>query len=233
MPGWRGEGGQHQGARPYQEDSWALKTLPDGSLLAIVCDGMGGHAGGAVASREAVAAFAKAIEGGKKLAEGLSAANDAVRQATVVKPDLAGMGCTLVGVVVQGDEVLWISVGDSPFFLADDGKLTRLNADHSMAPQIDALVARGALTREEADHHPARHTLREAVMGEPLMLIDEGRRTLGASASLLVCSDGVQTLTDKELLAKAKRPVKGIIDAVVAARKKHQDNITVVLLERE
>ena len=44
---WRGEAGQHQGARPYQEDSWALKRLGDGSLLAVVADGMGGHAGGA------------------------------------------------------------------------------------------------------------------------------------------------------------------------------------------
>ena len=233
MPGWRGEGGQHQGARPYQEDSWALKTLPDGSLLAIVCDGMGGHAGGEVASKAAVAAFTKAIEQGRKLAEGLSAANEAVRQASVAKPDLAGMGCTLVGVIVKDDEVTWISVGDSPFFLADGDRLVRLNADHSMAPQIDALVTRGAITREEAEHHPARHTLREAVMGEPLAMIDEGKRAVGVDARLLVCSDGVQTLDEKELLARAKRPVKGIVDAVMAAKKKHQDNVTVVLLERE
>ena len=47
---WQGEGGQHQGARPYQEDSWALKMLGDGSLLAVVADGMGGQgrAGGCV-----------------------------------------------------------------------------------------------------------------------------------------------------------------------------------------
>ena len=210
-----------------------MKQLADGGLLAVVCDGMGGHAGGEVASKAAVAAFMSAMEQGKKLADGLAAANDAVRQAAEKKPDLAGMGCTLVGVLVKGDDVAWISVGDSPFFLADDGKLTRLNADHSMAPQIDALVTRGALTREEAEHHPARHSLREAVMGEPLELIDEGKRAVGAGAKLLVCSDGVQTLPEKELLAKAKRPVTAIVDAVIAAKKKHQDNVTVVLLERE
>ncbi|MBI3196326.1 MAG: protein phosphatase 2C domain-containing protein, partial [Rhodospirillales bacterium] len=68
---WRGEGSQHQGKRPYQEDSWALVTLGDGSLLAIVADGMGGHAGGAVASKLAVDAFVHAVEQGGGLADGL------------------------------------------------------------------------------------------------------------------------------------------------------------------
>ena len=84
------------------------------------------------------------------------------------KPELAGMGATLVAAQVRGDEVRWISVGNSPFFLVSAGTLERLNADHSMAPQIDALVKRGMLTADEAEHHPGRHTLREAVMGEPL-----------------------------------------------------------------
>ncbi len=69
------------------------------------------------------------------------------------------MGATLVAAQLRGDEVRWISVGDSPFYLVDAGRIERLNADHSMAPQIDALVARGMLTAEEAEHHPGRHTL--------------------------------------------------------------------------
>lgn len=231
---WRGEGGQHQGGRPYQEDSWEARTLADGAMLAVVCDGMGGHAGGALASKTAVAAFVKSVaKEGKSLKDGLLAANEAVRKAGKGKPDLAGMGCTLVGVRVSGGEASWISVGDSPFFLIAGGKVTRLNADHSMAPQIDALVARGAISKEEAEHHPARHTLREAVMGEEIVLIDEGKRTLAEGEKLLICSDGVQTLDDAAIGAKAGRPVQGLIDAVLAAKKKHQDNITVVLLERE
>src|SRR5437868_304933 len=182
--GWRGEGGQHQGARPYQEDSWALGTLGDGSLLAVVADGMGGHAGGAIASKLAVDAFVHALEQGGGLADGLQDANAAVGKGAVDKPDLAGMGATLVAAEVRGDEVRWISVGDSPLFLVSAGKLERLNADHSMAPQIDEMLKRGLLTEEEAASHPARHTLREAVMGEPLTLIDKGRRRLGADAKL-------------------------------------------------
>ncbi|WP_295136734.1 protein phosphatase 2C domain-containing protein [uncultured Reyranella sp.] len=229
---WRGEGGQHQGARPYQEDSWRLVTLGDGSLLAVVADGMGGHAGGAVASQLAVDAFIHAVEQGGGLEDGLRDANQAVGRGALARHELTGMGATLVAAQLRGDEVRWISVGDSPFYLIESGKLVRLNADHSMAPQIDALVARGMLSAEDAEHHPGRHTLREAVMGEPLTLIDRGSRRLGPDARLLVCSDGVHSLNSEQLLAQASLPVERIIAAVLATAKAHQDNITVVKMER-
>ncbi|MDI1287868.1 MAG: protein phosphatase 2C domain-containing protein [Reyranella sp.] len=229
---WQGDGSQHQGKRPYQEDSWALVRLGDGSLLAMVADGMGGHAGGAVASKLAVAAFVHAVEQGGGLDDGLNDANEAVRIGAAGKPDLNGMGTTVVAALVRGDEVRWISVGDSPFYLVTAGKLVRLNADHSMAPQIAALVERGMLTAEEAEHHPGRHTLREAVMGDPLTLIDKGSRQLGGGDTLLLCSDGVQTLTDEQILAAAARPASGLVEAVLALAKDHQDNVTVVKLER-
>ncbi|MFZ5781539.1 MAG: PP2C family protein-serine/threonine phosphatase [Pseudomonadota bacterium] len=230
---WRGEGAQHQGARPYQEDSWALRVLGDGSLLAVVADGMGGHAGGAVASRLAVDAFVQAVEQGGGLTDGLHEANGAIGKEAAGKAALAGMGATLVAVQVRGDEVRWISVGDSPLFVVEAGRLERLNADHSMAPQIEALVKRGVLTAEEAEHHPGRHTLREAVMGEPLTLIDKGSRRLGPDVKLLVCSDGVQSLKLAEIAAGAVKPAAQLVDAVLAAANEHQDNVTVIRLERE
>jgi serine/threonine protein phosphatase PrpC len=143
------------------------------------------------------------------------------------------MGATLVGVVVNGAEVRWISVGDSPLFLASNGRLERLNADHSMVPQIEALVERGIITAEEAAAHPARHTLREAVMGRPLTLIDEGRRPLAPGDRLLVCSDGVMSLESTGILRAVHGPVGGLIDAVLAVGEPRQDNVTVIKLEQE
>lgn len=229
---WRGEGVQHQGARPYQEDSWALKPLADGALLAVVSDGMGGHAGGAVASRLVVEAFVAAIAGGRSMADALQASNQAVKAGASAKPDLAGMGATLVAATLQGEEVRWISVGDSPLYLVASGELQRLNADHSMAPQIDQLVARGVLSAEEAAHHPGRHTLREAVMGGALALIDQGSRGLEQGDCLLLCSDGVQSLGDREIASSAGKSAQAVIDTVLAARRPHQDNVTVIKLER-
>jgi serine/threonine protein phosphatase PrpC len=142
------------------------------------------------------------------------------------------MGSTVVAALVAGDEVRWISVGDSPFYIVSGRALERLNADHSMAPQIDALVKRGMLTADEAENHPGRHTLREAVMGQPLSLIDKGSRKLGADVKLLLCSDGVQSLSEAAIAANAIKPANGMIEAVLAAAKEHQDNITVVKLER-
>jgi protein phosphatase len=230
---WRGEGAQHQGARPYQEDSWALRALPDGALLAVLADGMGGHAGGATASRLAVGAFLLAMESGASLAGALDAANAAVGEAARRDPALDNMGTTLVAAVVRGDEVRWISVGDSPFYLATRGGLERLNADHSMVPQIEALAERGIITREEAARHPGRHTLREAVMGNPLTLIDEGCRALRSGDRLLVCSDGVETLSSAEIAREAPKPARALIEAVLAAGAPGQDNVTVIKLERE
>jgi serine/threonine protein phosphatase PrpC len=95
------------------------------------------------------------------------------------------------------------------------------------------MVERGLLTADEAERHPARHTLREAVMGDLLTLIDKGSRKLGPDARLLLCSDGVQSLSTLEIAAAAGKPVRGMIDTVLAAAKEHQDNVTVVKLERD
>lgn len=230
--GWRGEGCQDQGRRPYQEDSWALRTLPDGAVLAIVADGMGGHAGGAVASKLVVETFVHAVETGHALGDALQAANAAVKAGAAGKAELRGMGSTLVAALAKGDAVRWVSVGDSPFYLVAGEGLERLNADHSFAPQIDAMVERGLITTEEAARHPGRHALREAVMGEPLQMIDEGSRALAPEVTLLLCSDGVESLAHPEIAAAGAQSARRLLDAVLAVGNPHQDNVTILKLDR-
>jgi len=208
-------------------------VLGDGAVLAVLANGMGGHVGGATASRLAVGGFAMAVESGRSLAEALDLANQAIGTAAARDPKLESMGATLVGVVVGTAEVRWISVGDSPLFLVSGGRVDRLNADHSMVPQIEALVARGIITADEAAQHPGRHTLREAVMGHPLTLIDEGRRPLARGDRLLVCSDGILTLDQADLVREVNEPVQRLIDAVLAVGEPRQDNVTIIKLEQE
>ena len=229
---WRGDGAQHQGARPYQEDCWTLKRLADGALCAVLADGMGGHAGGSVASRLAVDAAAGTMTGGGSLADALHAANRAIGDRATGDRALENMGSTLVVAVVAGEELHWVSVGDSPLYLVVGGAIERLNADHSMVPQIEALVAHGMITAAQAANHPGRHTLREAVMGNPLTLIDRGSRRLEAGAVLLLCSDGVESLDHAQIATEAGKPAQAIVDAVLALHAPHQDNVTVIKLER-
>ena len=140
---------------------------------------------------------------------GCRTANAAVGKTAAGKAELAGMGATLVAAQVRGDEVRWISVGDSPFFMVSAGSIERLNADHSMAPQIDALVKRGMLTADEAEHHPGRHTLREAVMGQPLSLDRQGQPHGSVPTSSCCCAaTACRSLSEAEIAASAIKPAR-------------------------
>ena len=187
-------GGQLLGAREVQQDEHGLidgATLdPDGRHpVVIVADGMGGHAGGEMASRVAVRAFMDAydLDGAPagRLRAGLDAANRAIDAAVCENLSLDGMGTTLVAGAVTTDGLEWISVGDSPLYLYRGGRLKRLNEDHSMAPIIEAL--------RESDPETARgmnpNKLRSALVGFAIAEAEALRAfyaTLAVSAVLLL-----------------------------------------------
>ena len=147
-----------QGARRAQEDTalaWprlspgddsaSLIALPDpvhGVAAAVLCDGMGGHAGGALASRIACENFLPMLLGGDepvrhRLISALEYANLAIADKVSTSPSHNGMGSTLVGVHVDAGGLSWVSVGDSLLYLWRQGEIMLLNADHSLAPEID------------------------------------------------------------------------------------------------
>ena len=125
IPGRQFAALQIQGDRPYQEDDFGCVNdrepndpTPD-SLLLVLADGMGGHAGGAHASQTAIKAFIERYRpdpGNEidRLEESLEEANSQIKQATLSNPDLQGMGCTLVGALFMDEGLIWVSVGDSP-----------------------------------------------------------------------------------------------------------------------
>ncbi len=242
-----------QGARSYQEDAaqtWrpanAPTARPDtGTLLAVLADGMGGHAGGAVASSTVCRVFAdvfgrSAGTDGARLGQALDAANTAVRQESERNATLAGMGATVVGVYFSARRARWVSVGDSPMFLFRRGGLTRLNEDHSLGPVLDRFVAEGKMKAADARHDPRRHYLRSAVTGEAIELVDRCKQPaqLEAGDVILLASDGVLTLDDPEIAsvmavtqaAGADAMAEALLAAVDAAGHPHQDNTTVIVV---
>lgn len=236
-----------RGAREYQEDSAAVANgaSPTGGvpLVAVLADGMGGHTGGALASRVCCDQFLEAF--GKRsgsvpdrLRDALDAANGAVAQTVISNPVLSGMGSTLIGVAFSEGGVEWVSVGDSPLWLFRRGEIALLNEDHSLAPELDRLAEIGRITVQEARADPRRHMLRSAVTGDELDLVDQSQRPLMLEDGdyIILASDGLQTLEESEVeriiaAYAADGPdavASALIRAVEAVRDPHQDNATVV-----
>ena len=143
-------------------------------------------------------------------------------------PALDSMGSTVVAAVVSSEGLNWISVGDSPLWLFRKGQLERLNADHSMAPILADLVAKGDMTEGDAARDPRRHSLRSAVMGDDIHLIDVSSQPVVVEKGdrLILASDGLLTLSEQEIVAILKKtqdaPLEdsaaALIQAVEAAR---------------
>jgi serine/threonine protein phosphatase PrpC len=233
-----------QGARSYQEDA-ASVVEGAGGLTAVLADGMGGHAGGALASNLACKFFLHAFATAQgttpeKLSESLDLANAAIAHEVHGNPSLNGMGCTLVGVVFGADGVEWVSVGDSPLFLLRHGEIVLLNEDHSLAPEIDKLAAAGRMTWEDAKADPRRHFLRSALTGADMDLIDRSHRPLALEPGdvVILASDGIHTLSEPDILRVVEENVvsgpeaiaSALLDAVEAGGDIYQDNTTVVVV---
>jgi PPM family protein phosphatase len=247
-----------RGSRSYQEDAALVRAEPGNpgsaaaaqhgsaeQLTAVLADGMGGHAGGALASSTACQIFMRAYETSSgevpaRLAEALQLANAAIAGCVEDNPALNGMGCTLVGTAFGPAGVEWVSVGDSPMFLVRRGEIFLLNEDHSLAPEIDKLAAAGKMSWEDAHADPRRHFLRSALTGADIDLIDRSRLPLALEPGdvVIIASDGIQTLSHAEILsqveAHATRGPDAIADALLtavdAAGDLYQDNTTVVIV---
>lgn len=245
-------GRQLTGARSSQEDDYCfcpLTVAEDGidGLLVVLADGMGGHAGGALASRLVVEAFVTefcAVRDNipKRLRSALAASTRRVR-GEIVRGEkyLSEMGSTLVGAVWTAGRLYWVSVGDSGLYLYRNREVTRLNADHSMAPVLEAKAARGEITAKQAAEDPDRNLLRSAIAATPLDLYElrDIPFELRAGDIVLTASDGLGTLSRKALSIELQRTARlsaeaiaiALLTAVAAAGDPKQDNTTVAVIK--
>lgn len=203
------------GSRECQEDRAAYCLVDNGrGALLVLADGMGGHSAGDLAADIATTKFLDTFLHSKvdfdspyTLAHALDQANAAIRDRRAKSLDLAGMGCTLVAALISDQGLSWISIGDSILWLVRDGKITRLNQDHSMAPLLDEAARKGVLTPEQAQSNKDRNSLRSALTGDTFDLVDQPRVPISLRSKdlVLVASDGVMSLSEQELLAVVKK----------------------------
>ena len=234
------------GERTSQQDRAATVSVDGSSHLLVLSDGMGGHAGGDIASDVVVRAFCHAWhdphaprEISERLLFALQAANLAVYDRVVADSSLDGMGATLVAAHVESDRLHWVSVGDSPIWMIHQGKVVHLNAAHSVGARLDRQVRDGKISAEEAARSPERSHLLEAVMGNDIHLVDMPSEPfrLPSGCVLVLASDGVETCSLDELAAlagdsgdSADELAANVLDAVESHGRPGQDNATLIVL---
>jgi PPM family protein phosphatase len=209
-----------------------------GPRLLVVADGMGGHAAGEIASSTVVAALLSLDEEdpgpdlGAVLRKGVQAANDRLRIAVDTSQQLEGMGTTLTAVLWDGARLGVAQVGDSRAYLLREGVLQQLTLDQTF---VQSLVNEGRLTQKEAEHHPQRSLLLQALDGrtdvEPVLLLAQPR----ARDRYLLCSDGLSDYVDIETIQESLSGETPDLaaDALVASALAAgaPDNVTVIVAD--
>ena len=217
--------------RPHNEDSYLVQ-----SPLFCVCDGMGGHAAGEVASSIAVETIAKTAPqsaDAARLAAAVEAANAAVIEAALNGLGKPGMGCTATCAYIENDTLAIAHVGDSRAYLLHEGTLIRVTRDHSY---VEELVDAGEITADEARVHPNRSVITRALGSDPAMYADHFTLHIEEGDRLILCSDGLSSMipdSDIENIAtqssSAQICVDNLVDAALAAG--GHDNVTVVVVD--
>lgn len=212
-----------------------------GPHLLVVADGMGGHAGGDVASSVAVAAFAP-LDGEShgpddaldELENALGAARDEIVARTHADPELTGMGTTVTAILRAGNKLAMVHLGDSRGYLLRDGVLTQVTTDHTF---VQHLVNTGKITPEEAEHHPQRSVVMR-VLGDfdPDVAPDLSVREARPGDRWLLCSDGLSGFVSADTIAETLLDLPDVdvcADRLVqlALRAGGGDNVTVVVAD--
>lgn len=244
------------GARSRQEDA-LVTSFAQGSEIgfAILSDGMGGHTAGDLASRiivtEMFAELTLRTAAGQLgeedfptlLRYAAEVANECLASHIEANPTTRGMGGTVVALLTIGNQLFWLSIGDSPMWLWRDGQMQRMNQDHSMAPQIDMMVAQGLMDAETGRDHPQRNCLTSAIIGQKLATIDcpEEPFQLMPGDVILAASDGLQYLPEAGIEAILKRGndddsrqlADALLEGVESVDHPEQDNTSVVVIRAE
>lgn len=217
--------------RDHNEDSLAVAPP-----LYVVCDGMGGHAAGEVASEIAVDVITKRAPDtpdAEALGQAVEEANLAVIQAAREGVGRAGMGCTCTAAILEKERLVLAQVGDSRAYLLHHGSMQQLTRDHSL---VADLVEAGQITEAEARVHPQRSVITRALGSDPRTEPDLFEINVEAGDRLLLCSDGLSTMLEdheiEKILANNEDPQRCAAQLVNEANGRGgYDNVTVIVVD--
>lgn len=236
--------------RKINEDSFLVS--PEAGLYAV-CDGMGGHNAGEVASKMAIETIAAFIErsgvekeitwpwgldanlsfDANRLKTAVRLANARVFQAADNREELTGMGTTVVALVVSDRLMTIASAGDSRCYLVRGGELRQLTRDDSW---VSAALGEGILNSDDVEHHPLRNVITKAVGARDTIDLDLVEHRLEPGDLVMLCSDGLHgMINDQEIariLGSGERTLEDASARLIEAANEAggRDNVTVVLL---
>lgn len=230
--------------RSQNQDTYQTIQLDRGTLLCVVCDGMGGAKSGNVASSLAADVFAEEIRRIHKpgmsrdqirqmLRGAVKLANFTVYDQALSFEEFNGMGTTLVAAYLSGKHAMVVNVGDSrAYHISRDG-IRRITTDHSL---VQMMVSRGELTAEQARSYPGKNLITRAIGTETMVDCDLFDVTLERGDSLLLCTDGLSNMMDdQEILFEVVHGVnkqyccQRLLD--IAKTRGAPDNVTSVLVQ--
>ena len=228
--------------RENNQDAYAVGELPGEVAWAVVCDGMGGAAGGNIASALAVKVISDKITSSYNekmrdssiknlLDSAITAANIEVYDMAYSRPDLQGMGTTVVAVVVRDNVAHIAHAGDSRAYIVNDDGVEQITTDHSL---VQNLVDRGEITKEEAEHHPNKNVITRALGVDKRIDDDFSEIDLHENETLVLCTDGLSNCVNNAEIAEDIKDGQyyAFADRLVKRANKNggNDNITVVAI---
>ncbi len=198
--------------RSHNEDAFLFDEKHG---LAVVADGMGGHAAGEIASGiavEMIYEFIKAMDKGGEvtwpfeynndfsfeanlLITGINLANDKILKKVEENSKLKGMGTTVVVGLFKGDKVTIAHIGDSRAYYFRDGKLNLITEDHSW---VNEQLKKGIISEEQAREHPFKNVVTQALGSGEKLLVDIDEVKVKPGDIFLFCSDGVNSMLSYE-----------------------------------
>lgn len=229
--------------RTDNQDAYFAGKITDGSVFAVVCDGMGGANAGNVASELAVRHISEYVirsyrdgmdmtDTEKTLKNAIVSANISLYDKAVNNAELTGMGTTAVAAFVKDGTAVIAHVGDSRIYLVN-GEIKQLTRDHSV---VQSLIESGKITPEDAKVHPRKNVITRALGAEENVAVDSDCLNLSNGDTLLLCSDGLTNfLDDKDILKVFQNnDISAVAERLVEEANENGggDNITVVTVTK-